>query len=193
MKIVITGTFSTGKTTLIKEFVSRNENIKFKILKEKATQLIELGIPFGKKATLDSYTRYINEQLKSEIESNKDDYEILLSDRSLIDGVTHPIINNRIGVSNLPNHFIEMFENVLHFQKSFYDIYIYIPIEFDLITDNKRENDKRYQKELDEEIVKMLDKHIVNYYTLFGTIEERCLKLSKIIKEEIIKHNNGYK
>ena len=181
IKIAITGTFSVGKTTLIQEFTNRNINFKYEILKEKATELIQQGVQFGKKATLESYIIYINEQLKSEIESSKKDYEILLSDRTLIDGVTHPIVNNRIGVSNIPDYFIEMFENVLHFQKSFYDIYIYIPIEFDLVTNNTRENDLVYQREIDKEIVKMLDKHQMNYYKISGSIEERCLQLSRLI------------
>jgi len=113
-----------------------------------------------------------------------------LADRSLIDGVVHPIINNRLNSSDVPQDFIDMFERILYFQKTFYDIYVYIPIEFGMINDKNRPIDENYRREIDKELKSMLDKHISNYYTVSGTIEERINKLYEVIKEESKLKNN---
>ena len=102
MKILITGAHSTGKTTLIEEFVKKNQGTtNIHVIPEVARQMIEAGYPLGKQGNTDSYTHYLSKQLELEISSNSIDYDYLIADRSLIDGVTHPIVNNSIYYSLL--------------------------------------------------------------------------------------------
>jgi nicotinamide riboside kinase len=182
MKICITGTHSTGKTTLINSYVEKFPTKKYHIINEKAREVIAKGYLLGKDATIDSYLFYINEQLSAEIESEESTYEILFSDRSIIDGAAHPKVNNQFKETQFPTFFIELFENILHFQKSFFDIYIYIPIEFPMQQDIVRPNDEHYRQEIDKEIKRLLDKHVVNYYTITGTIAERTNSLNEILR-----------
>lgn len=184
MKILITGSHSTGKTTLINEFVKANKSIKVHVIEEIARKMIQEGFPLGKNGTMDSYIHYINKQLEAEIESEKNDYDILLADRSIIDGVVHPIVNNNFSFSNISKDFIQMFEKIIHFQKFFYDIYIYIPIEFELKNDNIRPVDEKYRIAIDCELKKMLDLHIKDYNTISGTLTERVYELNEIIKKK---------
>ena len=190
MKILITGTHSTGKTTLISEFVKRNNQLKIHVINEVAREMMDNGFLLGKKGNVNSYIHYIKKQLEKEIQSDSFKYDILLADRSLIDGVVHPIINNRLNSSDVPQDFIDMFERILYFQKTFYDIYVYIPIEFGMINDKNRPIDENYRREIDKELKSMLDKHISNYCTVSGTIEERINKLYEVIKEESKLKNN---
>lgn len=185
MKVLITGAHSTGKTSLINQFVENNKNYKFHLIKEVARDMIDSGITLGNYGNVNSYVYYINEQLKREIESESKEYDILIADRSIIDGITHPIVNNRLNYTSLPLEFIEMFENILFFQKSFYDIYVYIPISFEMVQDGNRPIDENFRKEIDKEIKYMLDKYVVNYYTLKSkSLESRYHELNQIINDK---------
>lgn len=183
MKICITGSHSTGKTTLINSYVNQHSELGFHVINEKAREVIAKGYKLGKDATIDTYLFYINEQLKAEIESDKLKYDFLFSDRSIIDGAAHPKVNNHIAGKVFPTYFIEMFENILHFQKTFFDIYIYLPIEFPMQPDEVRPNDELYRQEIDNEILRLLRKHIPNFHTVSGTVAQRTGQLIEIIRE----------
>lgn len=180
MKICITGAHSVGKTTLIKAFSEKHRNASIFIISEKAREAIKKGIPLGQNATIDSYIYYINQQLSAEISAEKSFYDILLADRSILDGLAHPIVNNIFMNAAFPEYFIDMFESILYFQKSFYDLYIYIPIEFDLVKDEVRPFDESYRIAIDAEVKRLLDKHIGKYVTLNGSIENRIQMLEKL-------------
>lgn len=188
MRICITGTFSVGKTELINSFTKLYPTYTYYVIHEVARTLINKGVQLGQNATLDSYCHYINEQLSSEINSKNHEFDILFADRSMIDAVAHPIVNNK-KKQTIPDCFIEMFENILFFQQSFFDLYIYLPIEFPIVPDSIRILDEKYRKNLDDEIQRLLKKHVGGYYILKGSISERCLRLKKIIDSHYLGGN----
>lgn len=181
-KICITGAHSTGKTTLINSYVAAYPDVNYYIIKEKAREVIDAGFPLGREATIDSYLYYMNQQLKAEIESGFVKYDLLFSDRSIVDGAAHPLVNNRLAIAFFPKYFLELFENVLHFQKSFFDAYVYIPIEFAMSADVVRPNDELYREEIDFEIKRLLSKHIKMFFPVAGTLKERMEQLNDIIQ-----------
>jgi len=180
MKICITGTYSVGKTKLISSFVELYREYKYYLIPEVARDLIASGVLLGKNANAESYLHYINEQLGREIEATKKKFDILLADRSLIDAVAHPIVNRSLSDS-IPQYIIDMFENILFFQKEFYDLYVYIPIEFSVTNDSVRSLDEAYRTSLDIKIKEALRRHEIDFHVVSGSVSERCRMLKSII------------
>jgi thymidylate kinase len=62
-----------------------------------------------------------------------------------------------------------------------YKVVFYIPIEFDMVSDGVRKEDKKFQKEIDQIIKAYLDTSSVNYETITGSVTERAEQIKEII------------
>lgn len=185
MKVAIVGTHSVGKTTLINDYIESNNRVKIITIDEVARNVIKDGYPLGKDASIESYLYYINMQLKAEIDTTELEYELLISDRSLLDGLAHPIVNRNLPRPYITQEFIDLFTNILYFQKSFYDLYIYLPIEFDMAPDILRPDDDVYRCDIDKEIQKILLKTKVPFETIIDNRNERCKQLNTLINKQM--------
>ena len=58
----------------------------------------------------------------------------------------------------------------------------YIPIEFEMVKDGVRKEDKQFQQEIDTIIKNYLDRLEISYETITGSVEERCEKIKTIIQ-----------
>lgn len=181
MKIAVVGTHSTGKTTLIRSYVERNKNTKFHAIPEVASRVIEAGFPMGKDGNADSYIRYLNEQLKAELAAEKFDWDILFADRTILDGAAYPKVNKNLPRPYLSNDLVDLFFNILRFQKSYYDLYVYLPLEFPMTRHVNRPDDEAYRRAIDFEVHRTLEDEGVNYLTLTGNIDQRCDDLHRHI------------
>ncbi|VFQ42405.1 ATP/GTP-binding protein [Desulfoluna butyratoxydans] len=182
MKIAFTGAHSTGKTTLLHEF-SRIYDGKVVSITEVARTIISNGYPLGMDANVDSYINYVNEQLKSEFLYKNVQYDILISDRTILDTVTYAKVNRRLPRPFIPDSLIEMLENVWLLEKENYDLYVYFPIEFGLVNDGVRPEDLEYQKDVDAMALRLLEQHSVNFVRITGNVAARVEQLSKIVKK----------
>jgi len=182
MKIAFTGTHCTGKTTLLNEIkVVYNKDGSFGYVPEVARKIIDKGYPLNADANTDSYIHYINEQLKSEQKINN--YELFVSDRTLLDPLAYALINKELPRPYIRNYFIEMIENVWLLEKERYDLYIYFPIEFPLNFDNVRSSDEDYRRDVDKMIYSLLTKYNVKYVTIRGAVEKRLETFLNLIKK----------
>lgn len=182
MKIALVGTHSTGKTSLLNEFTSRT-SYRVYVIVETARKIIERGFPMGKDAHVDSYINYVNDQIRAELLFNPARYDILISDRTILDTLCYARINAQIPRPTIPTYLLEMLESVWLLEKEMFDLHIYIPIEFELVKDGIRDEDEQYRVAVSNEIKKLLDFHHVNYVTIKGTIEERVLQLSDYVNK----------
>jgi len=185
MNIALAGSHSTGKTTLLNEVVKRNNIFKFISITETARIVIDKGFPMAKDATIDSYVNYVNEQLKAELSARRNNYDILISDRTILDAVAYSQINKKlIDDPFIPTYVIEMIERVWLIEKEFYDFYIYCPVEFPLIFDGVRDEDSVYQKMVSDHIKKLLEQYNVKHFVVSGSVSARY--------ESVMKHINSH-
>ena len=86
-KIVITGGPCSGKTTIIEELRKKG----FPILEETAKEIVEKrrDFPFTEEEAKIRQNLIFNEQLRKEELAEKQNYETLLLDRSIIDGLAY--------------------------------------------------------------------------------------------------------
>jgi nicotinamide riboside kinase len=186
MNIALTGAHSTGKTTLLNAFVKRNKRFKFVSITETARIVIEKGFPMAKDATVDSYINYVNEQLKMELSARKTNYDILISDRTILDAVAYAEINKKLSDEPfIPTYVIEMLERIWLVEQEFYDFYIFCPVEFPLIFDGVRDEDSIYQEKISEHLKKLLERHKIKHFSVNGSVSERYESLIKRINSHL--------
>jgi len=185
MKIAFIGADSTGKTTLIDEVVHAcsHMNMKVLIIKNVARGVISKGFPLAKRATVESYANYINDQLKREREAEKEGFEILLSDRTILDTLVNCKVNNQATKNMIADYFFQMFYEVWYLEAKLYNLYVHCPIEFPLVEDGIREIDTQYRSLVEEKIKKVLEEYKVPYINLCGSVKTRLnLVLTAISK-----------
>lgn len=162
MKIAFTGAHGTGKSTLIHHPYWKQKFPEYEIL-----DTVSRNYPQGWKGEDIQYRvnwKYITKHL---IGDN------FISARSFFD----PWAYSRINVDKRFMIWYFILSTVL----IKYDFLFYIPIEIALVDDKYRPLDKAYQKQVDKELVSLLDFFNVKYYTISGSIEQRIDTIDSII------------
>ena len=171
-KIVFTGTHSTGKTTLLKEFVGKNYNIITEVVRE----LAKTGIKINKDGDYLGQTIIFNKYLEKLLCADN-----FISDRCLVDVLAYTKYLVDAGKVDK-----ELYDNQLKsfimFNETCPDVmYCYFPIEFDMVEDGVRVQDDNFRKEIDKNIMYILNSTGTKYVTIKGTHEERVEKLNSIL------------
>lgn len=172
-RIAITGTHGVGKTSLAQSLTNKFTQLDMKSIlnSQIARTLIKNGYPLGKEATSESYIQYIISQLQAEQRAKECD--IFISDRTLLDPFAYAIVNQEYVHSDVPDDIIKLLESVWQLELSQYDLYVLVPIEFDMQIDNIRPVDEEYRKRVESQIDLLLNKYHVNHIIVSGTIEDR--------------------
>jgi len=191
LNIALVGSHSTGKTTLV-SLLQQCFAAKFYCISEVARSIISQGFPLGQDANVDSYINYVNEQLKAEKKSQEVNYDVLISDRTILDTVAYAEANRTLPRPFIPIYLIEMLENVWLLEKDFYDIYVYLPIEFEMELDGIRPADKEYRHLVDRKILELLHKNNIDYITLSGSVDARMKAISSQLFPHIPPINIGH-
>lgn len=178
-KIAIAGSHGVGKTTLVFSLADSLKHQKVVVSNQIARTLIKNGYPLGKAATTESYIQYIISQLKAEQISME--YDVFISDRTLLDPLAYAIVNKEYAESNVPDNIIDLLRAVWSMELQQYDLYVFVPIEFDMQSDGVRPEGKDYQEKISEQIRLLLDEHQVDYITVSGTPNERTTQVCKAL------------
>ena len=176
MRIAVSGSFSTGKTTLIKDFVSCTQNQDFKVIEEVARTVIASGLELDKKATIDSYLFYINLQLTNERKYSK--YKNVISDRILIDLLSYIRVNKDKSISIYLEHLLK---EIIEIEKKYYDIFIYLPVEFEPVADGIRETNIVYQNIVNSELLNIYKEFGLQYHEIRGSQQNRLIEMNNLI------------
>lgn len=187
MYIHFTGAQGTGKTTLLNQLVG--ESIKFDsginihTITNVVRNLVRReGVQINKKGNSASQNLIFNEYLKifNGIDTNID----WVSDRSLIDVVAytkylyeHKKASKKCYESQLQSLKLWCEEN-LRVKDT---LFVYFPIEFEVVNDGVRSLDEDYRKEIDKNIKDILTDINVNYYIIEGSQDERLEMMKNII------------
>jgi len=166
MKIALIGTHGTGKTTLAHELTTelKKEGLNTEFLGELAR---ECPLPINEKTTKESQEWIIFTQHLREIEmQNK--YEILICDRSILDGYVYYI--RKFGREKTLEEFIKK-------RIKDYDLIVKIPInESFLREDGIRSINKEFQEDIDKIFEEILEELEIPFIT-----HERTSKTKEII------------
>lgn len=176
MKIILTGTQGTGKTTMLRKlgdcgFNTKSELVR-NLMKTQGLTINEDGTAHTQEVIFDAYL----DQLNSEGD--------FVSDRGIVDVMGYTMWNLANvcsqGIQSEWNRERRLFKE---FNSSHNDVvYIYFPIEFPVVADGVRPTDENYRKEVDRYIKGILDDYVGEYLTVSGTVDERYQQICKYIK-----------
>lgn len=171
MKIVFTGAQGTGKTTILNEFSGSIEVITevVRILHKNGVKINEVGDDEGQELIFNTYKKLLNEKAN------------YISDRCLVDVFAYTkYLYNEGKVSK--EVYIKQYEELKEFISNNKDIvYIYFPIEFDLVDDGVRSLNNDFRSAIDNNILNTLNELNVNYLTMRGGIEERVRNMKFVM------------
>lgn len=175
MKIILTGSQGTGKSTVLHEFEKGGFAVITEVVRKLAKDGIkinEMGDEEGQKKIFETY---------KELLSN----ENYMSDRGLTDvaAYTWYLVNeNKIH----PSILWEQLEDIEEFFNAHTDIIVcYFPIEFPVVDDGVRSVDESFRLRIDHYIKDILDTKHIPYITVTGTVEERVELIRKTIEETL--------
>lgn len=174
-KIGLTGTVSTGKTTLIKELSKLPEFKDYNISVERSKYLNDLGVPVNKDSTYLGQQIFAAERASELIKDNG-----LLTDRTIIDVMAFTNLSNHYSLSSYKKR--QMFDAWFP-MIGYYDYIFYVSPEGVDIEDNGiRAIDPTYRNNIDNEIKKILNDEYVEYFEIYGSTKERIEQVMNIIR-----------
>ena len=171
MKISLTGSQGTGKTTLCEAFI--NKYPKFYYLKETARIEIKKAGKLPQFMTLDERCAFQERVLDSQIEQELANPSFI-SDRSVFDVLAY--------TKGLPNYNRLKEKALKHYLKNKYDVVFYVPIQFDIEGDSERDPDKKYQQEIDENIMDLIKEFKLPVKIVQGTVDERLATMTNLLQ-----------
>lgn len=171
-RIVIVGSFSTGKTTL-GEALSRRLDLP--LLPEVAREIVELGFKLDKDATPETEALIFLRQYNNELSTRE-----FVGDRSLIDAMAYAgwVLDNQEWRKEMAlwDECVRLAERRL---RTSYSHVFYLPIEFPIVLDGLRPDDPEFQEDIDRRMLKLLHSHDIEYKTLTGSVEERLAQIDE--------------
>lgn len=176
MKIIFTGAQGTGKTSVmdaLPDSLHKIKGVTRKVITEKNLTINEYSDNCTQKHIFDAY--------EHELTVN-DNY---IAERGLIDVLAYSI--SRMKANRCSPTLIEtQFEHLRKFSENNKDVvYVYFPIEFEIISDGTRSIDKEFQKEIDCIIHEILEElkpiYGTKFITVSGSVEERVKQIEKLL------------
>ena len=161
MRIAIVWAHGTGKTTLLKEL---SKWYSWKIITEIARDVMQDMWKIPQEMTkeeLISFQRKIyTKQYSAEMWVAD-----FLSDRGIYDNLAYAY--------NVDKHLFHTLRDHAMQNHKWYDKTIYLPIEFDLVWDWVRFEDRDFQKKIDNDLLSILSYFWVEVMEVRGTVQER--------------------
>lgn len=168
MEVLFTGAQGTGKTSVMDALPDTWPKIKGvtrKCIKKNKLVVNQESTDDAQRKIFDAYEQALTSQ------------QHFISERSLIDVLAFTQYQFCLGkVSH--DVFTEQLKKVKEFIIRHPNaLYVYFPIEFEIIEDGQRSTDKEYQSAIDCMIKTQLDIWGVHYITVHGSVEERVQQI----------------
>ena len=197
MKIAISGTYSSGKTTtsIALARLTGVPRTHAKTMRE----ILPEALP-GKRledCTSAELIQLLIRRYGERVRHESHLPEGFISDGSALHEWVYGTIRTLVGIhpddaEPLPTeHTPEMkyFEEVMvnigsvvkHHAKHSYDVFVHLPVEFPLAADGHRPVSERFRKLSDELLLDVLDELEIPYHVVGGTIPERLTKITEIL------------
>lgn len=172
MKIIFTGAQGTGKTSVmdaLPDSLYKIKGVTRKVITEKNLTINEYSDNCSQKHIFDAYEQKL---------TVNDNY---IAERGLIDVYAYTLSRVKAGrcsqtLAETQLSKIEKFNS-----KNPDAVYIYFPIEFEIVEDGVRSLDKEFQKEIDDIIHNTLISSNCNFLRISGSVEERAKQIEKLL------------
>lgn len=172
-RIGFTGTVSVGKSTLVKELGKLPEFKNYNIFTEKSKELINMGVPVNKEST------YLGQNIFTSYRAQELLHENMITDRSIIDVMAFTNLSNHFSLSSFKKR--QMLDAWLP-MVSYYDYIFYVDPEGVELEDNKiRSTNVEYRDKIDKEILTILDREYIDYFTISGSTKDRIKQVLQVI------------
>jgi thymidylate kinase len=160
IKIGLIGSHGVGKTSLAFLIASELKREGFNV--NVITELIrECPLPINKNATKNTFLWLFSSQIKKEIEfTNQKGLQYLICDRTVYDPVIYASSLNLIGDNIKVWQIMDFITNLWH-----YDYLFFIPINKELKKDGFRDTNLEWQKQINGDILRLLEEFDIKYYT----------------------------
>lgn len=176
-RICLVGAQGTGKTTVLNMFKDQHG---WPVITEVVRNLVKTkGIAINQQGT-DETQRMVFEEYSRVLSENHP----YISDRGLIDVIsytaegafTHKVSKEVLNEQEIAlDDFIQQNPDI---------VYVYFPIEFDVVDDGVRSTDEQYRRTIDTFIQDTLDGFNLKHLTVHGTPEERCAQILDYIGQK---------
>jgi len=177
MKIALTGSSSTGKTTLAKELCLNNIAENY-ITVDARKIMSKYNIKNIDDFTTDDYISFQKEWVETKIKI-ENLYTDFITDRAYIDAIAY-MKSKKIINKSLLDLCIE--------KMSVYDFVFYLPYGvIDFFDDGHRSKNIDFNKQVDSEILKLLQSRKIKYYKVdIANLKDRVFYVNEIINEKNI-------
>lgn len=166
MKIVLSGSQSVGKTTVMNEIEKSPMFQGHTFIREIVRTLMKKGIQINKGADHKSQVAILEEHYRNTFR-----YSSFVSDRGAIDAFAYATWDYLQGNYTLEQH--KEHEQLFLSCLKAYEVYFYIPPEFEIVPDGVRAVDKDYQHQIHEIFIELYRRYHISYVTVTGTVQER--------------------
>lgn len=180
--IAFTGSHSTGKTTLIKQFVDHHTCLRMSVIEGITRAIIHRGFPLAKDSNVDSYTNYIRDQLHANRKLRVVQPDILISTRTVLDAAAYARVNSHLPRPFVPEYFIEMLFEIALLEAKQFDLFIYCPVEFPMEQEEVRPNDETYRKDVGTQIHAFLVENRIPFLEVSGDVTDRLDQVNEVIR-----------
>ncbi|MEK6807927.1 MAG: AAA family ATPase [Nanoarchaeota archaeon] len=182
LKVGITGTHGTGKTSLAHSLVGYLKELGFNAgyIREFVR---DCPLPVGteKENSAAAQTWILCRQLIEELEAVHK-YDILICDRTVIDNYAYFLWNLRAG-RTASEELQKIASSILDSWAHTYDFIIKLPITTTLSADGFRSTDAQWQREIDSTIIELLAEKNVKHNTIrIAPNSTRVIDILKILK-----------
>ena len=195
MRIAFSGAQNTGKSTLVKDFLTVWP--QYKTLDKSYRDVIKENKLTHSSNTTQEAQRLIRDWMSGELEKNKKDDKIVY-DRCLLDNLVYTLWSYRYQPGSIDGKFVDETIDMVKESMRKLDIIFYIPADkcnFDIVNDTFRDTNLNYRKEIDQLFKMLLSEYNDNYdadvffpkgdspaiIELSGTREQRLLAISDYI------------
>lgn len=174
MRIILTGSQGTGKSTILKEFEKEGWNVITEVvrnLSKTGINVNEMGDEDGQRKIFETYKELLWDDVN------------YISDRGLTDVAAYTDYLVREGKVH-PNVLWRQLEDIKDFMRNNPDVvFCYFPIEFPVVDDGFRSTNEEFRNKIDEYIKQILDTCQIPYITVTGTVEERFNKIKEHLNQ----------
>ena len=177
MKVTICGAQSVGKTTLVDNLPEKYQKYVIKKVIRNVILKSDQEVKVNEEADAYAQTKFFGAY--QNVLSERTDY---ITDRGLLDVAAYSnylVYKRQIG-SGIYFNQIQYIKDRLSKNKD--EVFVYIPIEFDIVDDGFRSLDKKYQDECDRAIRMTLEDLGIEPIVICGTQEQRNKDFLKVLE-----------
>ena len=170
--IAVSGAQKVGKLTLCnglaQQLLLRGRTVAIRQRGVKHLRDLGLTVQFDKNTRPEDYARFAQQHLEEFQNAIASGDEVSVFIRSVVDVLAFARVN-----SNLHENWMKLLEELVRLSSKLYTVYLFCADNFELTPEQRCKTDAQYRAALSKEIRAILGKHIPNYVTVTGTLDDR--------------------